>query len=221
MLYRGDFWVFLNTVFWDQQKNMSSIESIVVRYRYYRIRLGIDAIELVSILLPSLKETLAKIVDVTFYTIFAVFRYLASVSHLYSQIRTKQCWAIHRYQHQYIDVFEISTTSMYFGENIDIFSIFFSNYFKFFRKNFVEISLLTPQIFLQNFLELPPKLHQSTKFFLQRFLNFGKLLYSCVTVFQNFPRIVPNFPYIFLSLFSKFSLIVLNMLYNQNYSNTK
>ncbi len=40
MLYRGDFWVFLNAVFWDQQKNMSSIErieSIVVRYRYYRI----------------------------------------------------------------------------------------------------------------------------------------------------------------------------------------
>ncbi len=42
MLYRGYFWVFLNAVFWDRQKNMSSIESIVVRYGYYRIRLGID-----------------------------------------------------------------------------------------------------------------------------------------------------------------------------------
>ncbi len=57
MPYRGDFWVFLNAVFWDQQENMSSIESIVVMYRYYRIRLGIDTIELVSILLPSLINT--------------------------------------------------------------------------------------------------------------------------------------------------------------------
>ncbi len=32
----------------------SSIESIVVGYRYYRIRQGIDTIELVLILLPSL-----------------------------------------------------------------------------------------------------------------------------------------------------------------------
>ncbi len=54
MRYRGDFWVFFNAVFWDQQKNLSSIELIMVRYRYYRIRLGIDTIELVSILLPSL-----------------------------------------------------------------------------------------------------------------------------------------------------------------------
>ncbi len=43
-MYRiwGDFWVVLNAVFWDPQKNISSIESIVVRYRYYQIRLGID-----------------------------------------------------------------------------------------------------------------------------------------------------------------------------------
>ncbi len=54
MVYRGDFWVFLNAVFWDQRKNMSSIESIVVRYRYYRIHISIDTIELVSIVLPSL-----------------------------------------------------------------------------------------------------------------------------------------------------------------------
>ncbi len=54
ILYRSDFWVLLNVVFWDQQKNMSSIESIAVRYRSYRIRLGIDTIELVSTLLPSL-----------------------------------------------------------------------------------------------------------------------------------------------------------------------
>ncbi len=40
---------------------MSSIESIVVRYRYYRIRLGINTIELVSILLPSLIYTVRPV----------------------------------------------------------------------------------------------------------------------------------------------------------------
>ncbi len=35
----------------------SSVKSIMVRYRYYWIRLGIDTIELVSILLPSLVQT--------------------------------------------------------------------------------------------------------------------------------------------------------------------
>ncbi len=34
--------------------SIESIESIVVGYRYYRIRVGIDTIELVSTLLPSL-----------------------------------------------------------------------------------------------------------------------------------------------------------------------
>ncbi len=34
------------------------------------------------------------------------------------------CWAIRRCQHRYIDVFEISTTAMYFGGNSDVFSIF-------------------------------------------------------------------------------------------------
>ncbi len=47
MLYRGDFWVFLNAIFWDQQKNMSSIESTVVRYRYYRIGIDTFAITIV------------------------------------------------------------------------------------------------------------------------------------------------------------------------------
>ncbi len=40
--------------------SIESIESIVVRYQYHRIRQGIDTIELVSIFLPLLIDTVLE-----------------------------------------------------------------------------------------------------------------------------------------------------------------